>query len=110
MNQLKIDQIIEIFNTLADDTRLKIILNLTNNELNVTQIHQKVNDNNNLTLSAISHQLKQLSNLKLVTSKKIGKNKFFKLSDNFCWCLIKSAQDHIQKKGCNKCQSIKEKN
>jgi len=59
-----------------------------------------------MTLSAISHQLTQLNNFEIVSYKKIGKEKYFELSDKFCWCILRDAFKQFNtniKIKCKKC-------
>jgi DNA-binding transcriptional ArsR family regulator len=99
---------LEFFSTLADETRLKILFCLTNGGKSVGKIYENVGKNK-MTLSAISHQLKQMENLHIVDSKKLGREKIFTLSEEFCWCILKNAVEHFDKKTkCQKCANIKE--
>ena len=95
------------FSSLADETRLKILLSIANEKKNVGEIYDYVG-RNNMTLSAISHQLKNLFDLGIVTSKKEGQEKYFELSENYCWCILrdvfKQFNDNIKIK-CKKCEN-----
>ena len=59
------------FSSLADETRLKILLSIANEKKNVGEIYDFVG-RNTMSLSAISHQLKQLSDLGIVRSERNG--------------------------------------
>ena len=99
--------VMHFFSSLADETRLHILLSIAENPRTVNEIYDFVG-RDKMTLSAISHQLKQLSNLGVVTSEKKGQEKFFELSDNFCWCILRDAfkqfnnNIHIKCKKCEK--------
>ena len=98
---------LEFFSTLADETRLKILFSLTKKKKTVGEIYNEVGKKK-MTLSAISHQLKQMENLHIVISEKKGREKFFSLSDEFCWCILKNSIEHFDKKTkCKKCIEIK---
>lgn len=86
-------KILKFFTALSDETRLKILLTLIESSKTVTEVHKAVG--NKITLSAISHQLKYLENLKIIISKKKGREKSFNLSSNFCWCMLKDAVKHF---------------
>lgn len=109
--QLKIQEserkVMEFFSSLADKTRLHILLSIANEPKTVNQIYDFVG-RDKMTLSAISHQLKQLNDLGIVNYKKAGKEKFFELSDKFCWCVLRDAlkqfNNNIQIK-CKKCEN-----
>jgi DNA-binding transcriptional ArsR family regulator len=89
-------KVAQFFASLADETRLKILLSLTDGAKNVNQIYDFVG-RDNMTLSAISHQLRQLSDLEVIHFKKNGKEKLFHLSGEFCWCIIRDAFNHFNK-------------
>lgn len=60
-----------------------------------------------MTLLAISHQLKQLADLEIVEYKKQGKEKWFKLSNRYCWCILRDAFEQFGNKiniRCEKCE------
>ncbi|MBS3065887.1 winged helix-turn-helix transcriptional regulator [Candidatus Pacearchaeota archaeon] len=97
--------VIQFFSSLADKTRLKIVLSLAEKPRTVNEIHNHLGKNN-LTLSAISHQLKHLSDLNIVSYEKNGKEKLFSLSENICWCILKDAFSQFGRKvkiECKKC-------
>jgi len=95
-------KILQFFSALADETRLKILVSLTKEPRTVNEIHSIVGKDT-LTLSAISHQLKQLSDLDVVAYRRKGREKIFTLSDNFCWCILDDAFKHFNEK--TKCKA-----
>jgi ArsR family transcriptional regulator len=95
-------KILRFFSALSDETRLKIVSCLKESPSTVSQIHRCVGDN--MTLSAVSHQLRLLTDLDIVDYKKSGREKTFRLSDEFCWCILKDAEKHFSGK-CKKCHS-----
>ncbi|MEK6859732.1 MAG: metalloregulator ArsR/SmtB family transcription factor [Nanoarchaeota archaeon] len=100
--------VMQFFSSLADETRLHILLSIAENPKAVNEIYNFVG-RDKMTLSAISHQLKQLSDQGIVISEKKGKEKFFELSDKFCWCILRDAfkqfDNDIQIR-CKKCEKI----
>ena len=100
-------KVLNFFSSLSDPTRLKILLSIAKEPKNVNEIYRFVGKNK-MTLSAISHQLTQLTNLSIVSYEKKGKEKFFELSDNFCWCILRDAFkqfDNNIKIECKKCEN-----
>jgi len=98
-------QVMQFFSSLSDGTRLKIILSLAEKPRTVNDIHNALGKKN-LTLSAISHQLKQLSDLHILSFEKRGKEKLFSLSDKVCWCILRDAFSQFDEKikiQCKKC-------
>ncbi len=102
-------RVMQFFNSLADETRLKILIQLTKGAANVNDIHHALGSES-MTLSAVSHQLKMLSDLGMVISERRGKEKYFSLSDNFCWCILKDAFNHYHEgTHCEACKRLKDK-
>ena len=94
------------FSVLADETRLKILMSLIDGPKTVNGIHSAVGKDK-ITLSAISHQLKQLNDQSVVAYNKKGREKYFELSDEFCWCILRSAVNHF--KAETKCRECSKK-
>ncbi|MFA6268638.1 MAG: metalloregulator ArsR/SmtB family transcription factor [archaeon] len=98
-------KVLRFFSAIADPTRLKILRSLMNGPKTVNEIHKSVGKEN-LTLSAISHQLKYLEQTEVIVFQKKGREKIFKPSDEFCWCILNDAYKHYGEKckckGCAK--------
>ena len=73
-----IEETVKLFKIFSDMTRLKIIDLLVNDEYCV----QDIADTLDTSQSAISHQLKLLRDLKVVKTRKQGKQVFYSLQDN----------------------------
>lgn len=89
------EQTIEIMaaflKAMSDPNRLKILLLLsTSRGLNVLTIAQTLN----MTHSAVSHQLNMLKRMRLLTSKKDGKNVIYSLADDHIYAIINASADH----------------
>ena len=78
MSEKRLTDIADFYKALSDNTRIKIISVLENNELGVSDMAVVLN----MTKSAISHQLKYLKDMKIVTNKKIGKEVIYSLTDD----------------------------
>lgn len=105
INETSTKNVLDFFSSLADETRLKILMSMAIEKKNVGEIYEFVGKNT-MTLSAISHQLKQLSDLGIVISEKKGKERYLELSDKFCWCVLRDAFSQFGKKieiKCKKC-------
>ena len=81
----------ETFKVLSDPTRLKIVLALACEEICVCDLATLVN----VTVSAISHQLRLLRNMRLVSYRKEGKMVYYKLDDEHVENLIQEASKHV---------------
>jgi ArsR family transcriptional regulator len=86
----EIDHLTELFKILGDKTRLKIVLALANEELCVCDLAWLIQ----LSVSAVSHQLRVLRNLKLVKFRKSGKMVYYSLDDDHTNQLIEMALVH----------------
>ena len=81
----------ELFKVFGDSTRIKILSCLKVSELCVNDIALALN----MTLSAVSHQLRVLKNAKLVKANKIGKEVYYSLDDDHVGKIIDCGLDHI---------------
>ncbi len=81
----------ETFKVLGDSTRIRIVMALALQELCVCDLAALIN----LSVSAISHQLRLLRNLKLVKFRKEGKMAYYSLDDEHIGNLIKQAREHV---------------
>ncbi len=81
----------ELFKVFGDSTRIKILYVLYTNELPVSDIAERLN----MTISAISHQLKILKQAKLVKYRKSGKNVIYSLADDHVRTMLGQGMDHI---------------
>ncbi|HHE55346.1 MAG TPA: ArsR family transcriptional regulator [Caldithrix abyssi] len=84
----------EIFKALADPTRLHIVQALLEEELCVCDISAVVN----LSISAISHQLRLLRTMHIVKFRKQGKMVYYSLDDDHITLLVQTALEHVQEK------------
>ena len=81
----------ELFKVFGDSTRIKILYVLYENELPVGAIAETLN----MTISAISHQLKILKQAKLIKYRKNGKNVIYSLADDHVRTMLGQGMDHI---------------
>jgi len=95
------DRIVKFFSSLSDPTRLKLVLSIFQKPRTVTELHNCIGEDK-MSLSAISHQLKTLSDAGIVLSEKNGREKTFSLSNDFCWCILRDALAHF--KGSTRCK------
>ncbi len=90
-------KVTRFFAALSDETRLKILLSISDKPKSVNKIHESLGKEN-ITLSAVSHQLKNLADLEIIVYIKKGKEKTFSLSDKFCWCILRDVLKHFKSK------------
>ena len=82
----------ELFKVFGDSSRIKIISALGVAELCVNDIATVLN----MTVSAVSHQLRILRTNKLVKSRKDGKEVYYSLDDEHVRMLFDVAKAHIE--------------
>lgn len=84
-------QISDVFKVFADNTRIRILWTLFDNEMCVFDISSKLN----MTQSAISHQLRTLKQARLVKARREGKNTFYSLDDEHVKRIIEQVIIHL---------------
>lgn len=89
-----IQEVSEIYKALSDPTRLKILVALSQSELNVGALVEKVG----LEQSAVSHQLKILRLNHLVKFRKEGKTVFYSLDDEHVVSILAQTFKHVSHK------------
>ena len=91
---LEEDTVIKLSNTfdvLSDPTRVKILHALSSSELCVCDISAILN----MSISAVSHQLRVLRNMRLVKFRRDGKMVYYSLDDEHILKLFKVAKEHV---------------
>ena len=80
----------ELFRALSDETRTKILYLLSQQELCVCDLAYLLD----ITLPAVSHHLRLLKTMRLVSSRREGKQVFYALDDDHVLSLIEVAREH----------------
>jgi DNA-binding transcriptional ArsR family regulator len=80
------------FHALADPTRVRILSALTESELCVGDLAQTLD----MSVSAISHQLRLLRELRLVRNRRRGRHIYYTLDDDHVYDLFRIGLAHIQ--------------
>lgn len=86
------EEIAGLLSLFGDTTRVRIMAELLNTELCVSEIAEHLN----MTTSAISHQLRILKQGRLVKSRKEGKTVFYSLADSHVGSIFSLALEHVQ--------------
>ncbi len=81
----------ELFKIFGDLTRIKILYILFESEMCVCDIADILD----MTVSAISHQLRILKNAKLVKNRREGKSLYYSLADNHIRLILDQGMEHI---------------
>jgi DNA-binding transcriptional ArsR family regulator len=92
LNKTSSMHLAELFSALSDATRLRIISTLMIGERNVGAIASIVE----LSESAVSHQLRGLRQMRLVRTRKAGRQVFYSLDDDHVARLFQLGLDHVR--------------
>ncbi len=84
----------DIFAALGEPTRLRLLMALSRQPLCVHDLSQILG----ITESAVSHQLRTLRMLRLVTSRRVGKRVFYSLDDAHVYHLLEEGLRHSQER------------
>ena len=81
----------DLFKVFGDPTRIRILYALSAQELCVCDIASVLN----MTQSAISHQLRILTQMKLVKFRREGKTVYYSLADSHVETILNQGLDHV---------------
>jgi len=82
----------ELFRAFSDTSRVRILSALISEELNVTALALAVG----ISESAVSHHMRGLRQMRLVESRRDGKEVYYRLEDNHIIALFQQGVKHIQ--------------
>lgn len=88
------NKLAEFFKILGDNTRVKILFAIDQNEMCVCDIANVLN----MTKSSISHQLGSLRRCGIVKCRKVGKEVFYSLDDEHVKEVFEVGIEHIKHK------------
>lgn len=91
MSEQERRQLANLFMVFSDSNRLKILEVLMNRKINVTKIAEETS----LSVSNVSHQLKQLEFQRVVKKEKLGKYVYYSLDDRHILRLLEIGLKHI---------------
>ena len=89
--QVDVQELADLFKVLGDPTRIRIVQQLLNKEMCVTDIAESMG----MRQSAISHQLRVLRQARLVTFRKEGKTVMYSLNDEHVVMLLSQGIEHV---------------
>lgn len=94
LNDDLIFELADFYKIFGDSTRIKILYALNTAELCVCDISALLN----MTISAVSHQLKQLRDSNLVTTRREGKVVYYSLADSHVKEIISCGKEHVEER------------
>ena len=92
MNEKELTELAELFKVFGDSSRIKILYALFEKELGVGDIADTID----MTISAVSHQLRILKQNHLVKSRREGKSIFYSLDDDHVYKILAMGKEHIE--------------
>lgn len=92
LTELKAIKLAELFSSLSDASRIRIIAQLMDGEMSVRALA----DGLGMTESAVSHQLRGLRQMHLVRARKSGRQVFYSIDDDHVARLFSLGLDHVQ--------------
>ncbi|HMV28254.1 MAG TPA: metalloregulator ArsR/SmtB family transcription factor [Anaerolineales bacterium] len=90
--ELKAIKLAELFSSLSDASRIRIIASLLDGEMSVRVLAEGLG----MTESAVSHQLRGLRQMHLVRARKSGRQVFYSIDDDHVAQLFTLGLDHVQ--------------
>ncbi|GAX39743.1 transcriptional regulator, smtB homolog [Tolypothrix sp. NIES-4075] len=90
----KAQRMAEFFSFLGDANRLRILSVLAKEELCVSDLAALLK----MSESAVSHQLRNLRAMRLVSYRKQGRNVFYQLHDSHVFHLYQAVAEHLDEK------------
>ncbi len=91
LDETTASQLAELFRTLSDPSRVRIISALLDGELTAGELAKTVG----LSKSAVSHQMRGLRQMRMVRARKTGRQVFYQLDDVHVAELFQRGLDHV---------------
>ncbi len=97
-NRIALDEhsaahVAELFRSFSDTSRVRIMSALMTREVNVSELAEMVG----ISESAVSHHMRGLRQMRLVHSRREGKEVFYSLIDPHIIALLQQGIEHITK-------------
>lgn len=92
ITELKAIELADLFSSLSDASRVRIISALLDEELSVGVLAGKLM----MSESAVSHQLQGLRHMRLIRGRKQGRQVFYSLADDHVNQLFRMGLDHVE--------------
>ncbi len=89
-----LDDLTDFFRVFSDRTRVKILLALDTGEMCVCDISAALD----MSMSAVSHQLRTLRDAHLVAYRREGRTVFYSLCDDHVRYVLEMALEHVREK------------
>lgn len=84
----------ELFRAFSDTSRVRILSAIVEQEINISTLAAMIG----VTESAVSHHMRGLRQMRLVTSRRDGKEVFYRVDDPHIISLFQQGLRHVQEK------------
>ena len=91
-DELLIEDLSYFYKVMGDPTRLRLLMTLAGGELSVSDLCNVIG----MSRSAVSHQLRELRNAKLVKPRRDGKTVYYSLDDEHVLSVLNVALEHVK--------------
>jgi DNA-binding transcriptional ArsR family regulator len=91
LDEEKASQLAELFRSLSDPSRIRLISVMAKGEINVGSLAQQVG----ISESSASHHLRGLRQMRLVRARKEGRQVYYRLDDEHVADLYQRGLEHI---------------
>ncbi|MCK4807180.1 MAG: helix-turn-helix transcriptional regulator [Candidatus Aegiribacteria sp.] len=88
----EVEVLAELFHQMADPTRLFLLMSMFCGEKCVCDLAEKTD----VSVSAVSHQLRSLRTARLIRSRKKGRHVFYRLDDDHVKDLVSKGLEHVR--------------
>lgn len=92
VDSMEVEILAELFHQMADPTRLLLLMSMFGGEKCVCELAEKTD----VSVSAVSHQLRSLRTARLVRSRKNGRHVFYRLDDDHVKDLVSKGLEHVR--------------
>lgn len=92
VSEIKAIELADLFSTLSDASRVRIISALLEVELSVGALAQKLK----MSESAVSHQLRGLRHMRIIRGRRQGRQVFYCLEDEHVQQLFRMGLSHVE--------------
>jgi DNA-binding transcriptional ArsR family regulator len=94
LDQDEVEELSQLFKAFADPSRLRILYGLSGREMCVCDLAALLE----ISESAVSHQLRLLRTMKLVTNRREGTILYYRVADEHVAVLISIMREHLHEK------------
>ena len=92
LNEHRAAHVAELFRAFSDTSRVRIVSALLKGERNISALAQEVG----ISESAVSHHMRGLRQMRMVQSRRDGKEVYYRIDDEHIIALFQQGVKHVQ--------------